>query len=56
MNLLPGPEQLEIVSAAGDFLAHRMPVDHIRSGRHDLLAVGAEFAIGEGVAVLELRE
>ena len=34
MNLLPGPEQLEIVSAAGEFLAERMPVQQIRATRH----------------------
>jgi alkylation response protein AidB-like acyl-CoA dehydrogenase len=34
MNLLPGPEQLEIVSAAGEFLAERMPVDQVRANRH----------------------
>jgi alkylation response protein AidB-like acyl-CoA dehydrogenase len=33
MNLLPGAEQLEIVSAAGDFLADRMPVELIRANR-----------------------
>jgi alkylation response protein AidB-like acyl-CoA dehydrogenase len=34
MNLLPGPEQLEIVAAAGEFLADRMPVELIRANRH----------------------
>src|SRR6202030_2860071 len=34
MNLLPGAEQLEIVSAAGEFLAERMPVERIRANRH----------------------
>jgi alkylation response protein AidB-like acyl-CoA dehydrogenase len=34
MNLLPGPDQLEIVAAAGEFLAERMAVDHIRANRH----------------------
>ncbi|MGD1257027.1 acyl-CoA dehydrogenase family protein [Mycobacterium seoulense] len=33
MNLLPGIEQLEIVSAAGDFLAERLPVERIRTER-----------------------
>ena len=33
MDLLPGPEQLELVSAAGEFLAQRMPVERIRTGR-----------------------
>ncbi|MBJ7336494.1 acyl-CoA dehydrogenase family protein [Mycolicibacterium sp.] len=33
MDLLPGTEQLELVSAAGEFLAERMPVEHIRAGR-----------------------
>ena len=34
MNLLPGPEQLEIIEAAGEFLAERMPVERIRDNRH----------------------
>ena len=34
MNLLPGVEQLEIISAAGEFLAERMPVERIRANRH----------------------
>ena len=34
MDLLPGPEQIEIVSAAGEFLAERMPVQQIRATRH----------------------
>jgi alkylation response protein AidB-like acyl-CoA dehydrogenase len=34
MNLLPGAEQLEIITAAGDFLAERMPVEQIRANRH----------------------
>lgn len=33
MNLLPGTEQLELVSAAREFLAERMPIEHIRAGR-----------------------
>ena len=33
MNLLPGTEQLEIVAAAGAFLAERMPIEAIRSNR-----------------------
>jgi alkylation response protein AidB-like acyl-CoA dehydrogenase len=33
VNLLPGTEQLEIISAAGEFLAERMPVERIRAGR-----------------------
>jgi alkylation response protein AidB-like acyl-CoA dehydrogenase len=33
VNLLPGTEQLEIVSAAADFLAERMPVERIRGDR-----------------------
>jgi alkylation response protein AidB-like acyl-CoA dehydrogenase len=33
MDLLPGTEQLELVSAAGEFLAERMPVEHIRTDR-----------------------
>jgi alkylation response protein AidB-like acyl-CoA dehydrogenase len=34
VDLLPGPEQLEITTAAGDFLAERMPVEQIRANRH----------------------
>jgi alkylation response protein AidB-like acyl-CoA dehydrogenase len=34
VNLLPGSDQLEIVAAAGEFLAERMPVDRIRANRH----------------------
>jgi alkylation response protein AidB-like acyl-CoA dehydrogenase len=34
MDLLPGAEQLEIVAAAGEFLAERMPVERIRANRH----------------------
>jgi alkylation response protein AidB-like acyl-CoA dehydrogenase len=34
MNLLPGPEQLEIVAAAGEFLAERLPIERIRANRH----------------------
>src|ERR1700737_2608878 len=34
MNLLPGAEQLEIVTAAGEFLTERMPVERIRANRH----------------------
>lgn len=34
MDLLPGAEQLEIITAAGEFLADRMPVDRIRANRH----------------------
>ena len=34
MNLLPGAEQLEIITAAGEFLAERMPVERIRANRH----------------------
>jgi alkylation response protein AidB-like acyl-CoA dehydrogenase len=34
VDLLPGPEQLEIVTAAGEFLAERMPVERIRANRH----------------------
>jgi alkylation response protein AidB-like acyl-CoA dehydrogenase len=33
VDLLPGSEQLEIVAAAGDFLAERMPIDEIRGNR-----------------------
>jgi alkylation response protein AidB-like acyl-CoA dehydrogenase len=34
MNLLPGAEQLEIVSAAGEFLSDRMPIEGIRASRN----------------------
>ena len=34
MNLLPGAEQLEIITAAGQFLSERMPVERIRAERH----------------------
>ncbi|ETB18181.1 MULTISPECIES: acyl-CoA dehydrogenase family protein [Mycobacterium avium complex (MAC)] len=34
VDLLPGAEQLEIVTAAGEFLADRMPVERIRANRH----------------------
>jgi alkylation response protein AidB-like acyl-CoA dehydrogenase len=34
LNLLPAPEQLEIISAAGEFLAERMPLEQIRANRH----------------------
>ncbi|HYR17471.1 MAG TPA: acyl-CoA dehydrogenase family protein, partial [Mycobacterium sp.] len=33
MDLLPGPEQLELVSAAGEFLSERMPIERIRADR-----------------------
>jgi alkylation response protein AidB-like acyl-CoA dehydrogenase len=33
VDLLPGAEQLEIIAAAGDFLAERMPIEGIRAGR-----------------------
>jgi alkylation response protein AidB-like acyl-CoA dehydrogenase len=33
VDLLPGVEQLEIISAAGQFLAERMPVERIRANR-----------------------
>jgi alkylation response protein AidB-like acyl-CoA dehydrogenase len=33
VNLLPGAEQLEIIAAAGEFLAERMPVERIRADR-----------------------
>lgn len=35
MNLLPGSEQLEIISAAAEFLADRMPVERIRANRDE---------------------
>jgi len=34
VDLLPGAEQLEIVAAAGEFLAERMPVERIRANRY----------------------
>lgn len=34
MDLLPGAEQLEIVAAAGEFLAERMPIERIRTDRY----------------------
>ncbi|BBX94232.1 acyl-CoA dehydrogenase [Mycolicibacterium fortuitum subsp. acetamidolyticum] len=39
VNLLPGAEQLEIVSAAGEFLAERMPVERIRADRNAEMSV-----------------
>jgi len=42
VDLLPSPEQLEIVSAASEFLAERMPIDCIRSGRDEASAVRPE--------------
>lgn len=42
MNLLPGEEQLEIIAAASDFLAERMPVDGIRASRNAELTVSNE--------------
>jgi alkylation response protein AidB-like acyl-CoA dehydrogenase len=33
VDLLPGPEQLELVSAAGEFLSERMPIQRIRTDR-----------------------
>jgi alkylation response protein AidB-like acyl-CoA dehydrogenase len=43
VNLLPGPEQLEIIETAGEFLAERMPIESIRAHRH------AEAAVPEGL-------
>jgi alkylation response protein AidB-like acyl-CoA dehydrogenase len=43
VNLLPGPEQLEIIAAAGEFLAERMPVERIRGNRD------AEVPVPEGL-------
>jgi alkylation response protein AidB-like acyl-CoA dehydrogenase len=34
MDLLPGSEQLELVSAAGEFVSERMPIERIRADRH----------------------
>lgn len=39
MNLLPSDEQLEIISAAAEFLSERMPVENIRANRHAESAV-----------------
>lgn len=39
MNLLPSPEQLEIIAAASEFIAERLPMEHIRSDRHEVSAV-----------------
>lgn len=41
MNLLPSDEQLEIISAAAEFLSQRMPVESIRTGRRAEAAVPA---------------
>ena len=52
MDLLPGPEQLELVSAAGDFLSERMPIERIRADRdaqsavpHRIWREGAELGL-----------
>lgn len=42
MNLLPSAEQLEIVSAAAEFLAARMPVENIRADRDAKSVVRAD--------------
>ncbi|MBB2773170.1 UNVERIFIED_ORG: alkylation response protein AidB-like acyl-CoA dehydrogenase [Mycolicibacterium obuense] len=42
MNLLPETEQLEIIQAAGEFLAERMPVERIRAGRRAEATVSEE--------------
>jgi alkylation response protein AidB-like acyl-CoA dehydrogenase len=34
VDLLPATEQLEIITAAGEFLADRMPIERIRANRH----------------------
>ncbi|MGO9100758.1 MAG: acyl-CoA dehydrogenase family protein [Mycobacterium sp.] len=39
MDLLPSPEQLEIISAASEFLAERMPIELIRRDRDEASAV-----------------
>jgi len=39
VNLLPSDEQLEIISAAAEFLSQRMPVESIRADRRDDAAV-----------------
>jgi alkylation response protein AidB-like acyl-CoA dehydrogenase len=42
VNLLPGTEQLEIISAAGDFLAERLPVERIRAERGTEISVSQQ--------------
>jgi alkylation response protein AidB-like acyl-CoA dehydrogenase len=42
MNLLPSAEQLEIVSAASEFIAERMPVEQIRTDRDQMSAIRAD--------------
>jgi alkylation response protein AidB-like acyl-CoA dehydrogenase len=50
VNLLPGPEQLEIIAAAGEFLAERMPVERIRANR-DTETLVSEQLWREGAAM-----
>lgn len=52
MDLLPGPEQLEIVAAAAEFLSERMPIARIRTDRDaesavplDIWREGAELGL-----------
>lgn len=59
MNLLPESEQLEIVSAAGEFLAERMPVERIRTDRHEEASVPEALwreCAGLGLLTLGLEE
>jgi alkylation response protein AidB-like acyl-CoA dehydrogenase len=42
LNLLPGEEQLEIVAAASEFLAERLPVEGIRTSRDAELTVSED--------------
>lgn len=55
MNLLPSDEQLEIVAAASEFLADRLPVDRIRVERGQPAAVTADvWREGAGLGLLTL--
>jgi alkylation response protein AidB-like acyl-CoA dehydrogenase len=59
MNLLPGAEQLEIISAAGEFLAERMPIERIRTTRDAEMPVSEELwreAAEMGLLTLGLDE
>jgi alkylation response protein AidB-like acyl-CoA dehydrogenase len=42
VDLLPSAEQLEIISAAADFIAERMPVEQIRADRREPTSVRVE--------------
>jgi alkylation response protein AidB-like acyl-CoA dehydrogenase len=55
VNLLPGPEQLEIVAAAAEFLAERMPVERIRASRDaETLVSGQLWREGAEMGLLTL--